>query len=59
MILMGESGKRSKQGEVMLQSPKIMSASGRAWFDFAMNSKVLTDRQRDRIFASLKVEILH
>ena len=33
---------------------KITLASGRAWFDFAMNSKVLTDRQRDRIFAGLQ-----
>ena len=35
---------------------KITLASGRAWFDFAMNSKVLTERQRDRIFAGLSVK---
>ena len=40
----------------MSRSHKIMSASGRAWFDFAMNSKILTTRQRDRIFAGLSVK---
>lgn len=42
----------------MSQSHKLAIASGRAWFDFAMASKVLTERQRDRIFASLKMECL-
>ena len=55
MILMAKSGKQLNRGVYMLQSHKLVSASGRDWFDFAMNSKVLTERQRDRIFSGLKV----
>ena len=32
---------------------KIATASARAWFLFAMNSEVLTPRQRDRILAGI------
>ena len=32
---------------------KIATASPRAWFLFAMNSEVLTPRQRDRILAGI------
>lgn len=35
------------------KSPTIRSASGRDWFNFALNSKVLTDKQRNRIFAGV------
>ena len=31
----------------------MVTASARAWFLFAMNSEVLTDRQRDRILAGI------
>ena len=34
------------------QCPMI-SASARAWFLFAMNSEVLTERQRNRILAGI------
>ena len=32
---------------------KIATASPRAWFLFALNSEVLTARQRDRILACI------
>jgi len=31
----------------------MISASARAWFLFAMNSEVLTERQRNRILAGI------
>lgn len=32
---------------------KIATASPRAWFLFALNSEILTERQRHRIFARI------
>lgn len=32
---------------------KLATASARAWFLFALNSEILTERQRHRIFASI------
>jgi len=32
---------------------RLQAASGRDWYNFALNSKILTDRQRERIFASV------
>ena len=36
-----------------LEQCKIATASPRTWFLFAMNSEVLTPRQRDRILAGI------
>ena len=32
---------------------KLQAASGRDWFNFALNSAILTDRQRQRILAGV------
>lgn len=36
-----------------LEQLPMVRASARAWFNFAVNSGILTERQRCRIFASL------
>ena len=52
---MGKYGVQKRRDPVMLRATKkgvsLQTASGRDWFNFAMNSKVLTDKQRERIFA--------
>lgn len=32
---------------------RLQAASGRDWYNFALNSAILTDRQRQRIFAGI------
>ena len=55
-MLMGKFGKPKNRGLAMLPRSEqcaLANASARAWFLFAMNSEILTERQRNRILTGI------